>query len=106
MYLVVKKIAETDSYLFFVEDPRTDGCTSGVLEGAEFVTNTPKSAAWKEGRSWTYCQFGRSKDDPNLYQVLVPEDDVSQFHLLNGYPFLFSTWPAFLRSPMSRGWWE
>jgi hypothetical protein len=104
MYLVVKKIAETDSYLFFLEDPRADGCSAGVLEGVEFLA--PKYAEWKEGRCWTFCQFGRSKNNPNSYKVLAPEDDVSQFHLLNGYPFLFSTWSEFLRAPMSRGQWE
>jgi hypothetical protein len=35
-----------------------------------------------------------------------PEDDLSQFHLLNGYAFRFSTWAAFLRSQVSKGQWE
>ena len=78
----------------------------GVLDGVEFVANTSKSAPWTEGRTWTFCQFGRAKDNSNLYKVLAPEDDVSQFHLLNGYPFLFSTWSAFLQSSMSKGQWE
>src|SRR5215207_6743124 len=47
MYLVTI----TDRYLFFWTDPRRDGCTHPVVEGADFIDLPPRDDFWKWGGS-------------------------------------------------------
>ena len=48
MYLVTLSIdGGGNRYLFFWTDPRRDGCTYPVIEGADFIDLPPRDDFWK-----------------------------------------------------------
>ena len=107
MFLVIYPVdSGEDLYLFFWSNPRSQGCTLPVIEGAELQDLPPDTDAWvlddaEPGKGGPQV-VAQSRRSPKRFRVFRSELDVPmEFDIVGGSDEVWATWEGWGRSIQS-----